>query len=169
MKQIIEIILLILLLTMVMTGCNGPSKYEYEYEHESYLLMNVYKTNNDYSQNVYVVLSPDKNYIISGGATFPFVTKLTNGYYAHQSCQKGLNIAYLSITELEWEQSINGENRMSYEEQANYIIDNDPYIEFYREKSEYYGQLMKDNSIDTAKINDMIKTGELEIFFDKLK
>ena len=154
MKTILKIATL-LLLTIAMTGC----PFHQEIDEGPYLPISVYKTNNDYSQNVYVVLSSDKNYIINGGATFPFIAKLTNGYYAHKSCETDLNIAYLSITELEWVQSINGENKMSYEEQANYIIDKDPFIEFYREKNEYYGQFIKDNSIDTAKINDIIKTG----------
>jgi len=165
MKTIVKIITL-LLLTIAMIGC--PI---YNCIVDDYTPIVVYRMNNDYSQNVRVNISQGK--VSSGVSWNSSMVTLIDGYYAERSMPPNMNVAYLSLTISEiMERRNNGEREFTREELEQFIIDRDPFIDYYSEKRDSYGQFVFKNhgiAIDTAKLNDIIRRGELETYFYKLK
>ena len=135
---------------------------------DDYTPVIVYRTNNDYSQNGRVTMSSGK--VSSAVGWSSSVTLLINGYYA-ETIIMDTNIAYLSLTMSEIEERRNnGEREFTYEELEQYIIDSDPFIDYYNEISDYYGQFdLKNGAIDATKLNDIIRNRELEKYFYKVK
>ncbi|MDR1730323.1 MAG: hypothetical protein LBR52_06645 [Prevotellaceae bacterium] len=164
MKQAMIKIQILLLLTIAMTGCEMFGHWPVDDDNAPVV---VYRTNNDYSQNVRVTISSGK---VSSDVWWHYNVTLINGYYA-EMINVSTNIAYLSfiISEIE-ERRNNGEREFTREELEQYIIDSDPFIDYYEEKSDYYGQFkLKNGIIDVAKLNNIIENGELEKYFYKVK
>lgn len=95
----------------------------------------VYKTSNDYYQNVPVLLSADKKKIISypaptdlrRGNVFTFPTPLDAGYLLDNR-GIGPNTAFLKFT---YEDYYNMDNIPTTDRLMNYIEDDNPFVEFY--------------------------------------
>jgi hypothetical protein len=95
----------------------------------------VYKTKENYDQNVPVLLSADKKRVVSFPAQsdirindkFPYPDKLENGYLLDN---RGINqnAAFLKFT---YEDYYNMDNIPTAERLINYILDDDPFIEMY--------------------------------------
>ncbi len=95
----------------------------------------VYKTRKDYSQNVPVTLSGDGSKVVSypaqsdirKGDTFTYPTKLADGYLLDN---RGIspNTAFLRFT---YEDYYNMDNVPTAERLMNYILDKDPFTEYY--------------------------------------
>ena len=120
----------------------------------------------DYSNNVPVELSDDKNKITSApGNITRMPVKLTESYYLDGSM--GVNTGYLSIT---IEEHNAFEIKPGIDSLYNLLIEKDPYLEYYyrhddgifRNEKGLYG-------IDTAMINNFIRLGKLEEYFKRLK
>ncbi|MFV0267307.1 MAG: hypothetical protein ACK5HT_09250 [Draconibacterium sp.] len=121
----------------------------------------------DYSNYAPVSLSDDKTKIHSAPGALPtqWPAKLANGYYLNGTL--GKNSGYLSMTIEDFNKN---DTKIVIDSLNKLVIERDPYLEFYRGKKDnfwveeggYYG-------IDTAAINDLIISGKLEKYFDKLK
>lgn len=130
-------------------------------------LIQIYKFKTiDYSNNVPVELSDDKNKITSApGNIFRMPVKLVNDYYLDGSM--GVNSGYLSII-IEEHNSL--EIKPGIDSLYNLLVEKDPYIEYYYRHDD--GTFRNENSIygiDTALINILIRSNKLEGYFKRLK
>ncbi|MCY1722823.1 hypothetical protein OU798_20920 [Prolixibacteraceae bacterium Z1-6] len=121
----------------------------------------------DYSNYVPVSLTDDKTKIHSAPGLWPtqWPVKLVNGYYLNGAL--GENSGYVSITIEDYNENY---TKIGIDSLNKLVIERDPYLEFYRgdlddfwvEEGGYYG-------IDTAAINNLIRNGNLEKYFNRLK
>lgn len=121
----------------------------------------------DYSNNVPVELSLDKNKITSNPSELNtrWPIKLVSGYYLNGSM--GVNSGYLSLTVEEYNSYdiIPGVDSL-----FKLLVEKDPYLEYYQRNDD--GTFSNENGafgIDTAMINDLIRIDKLENYFDRLK
>lgn len=126
-----------------------------------------FKSEKDYSNNVPVELSLDKNKITSNPSELNtrWPIKLVSGYYMNGSM--GVNSGYLSLTIEEYNSYdiIPGVDNL-----FSLLVEKDPYLEYYQRNDD--GTFSNENGafgIDTAMINDLIRTDKLENYFDRLK
>lgn len=134
---------------------------------DEYAQIQIYKFKTiDYSNNVPVGLSNDKNKITSALGNITRVpVKLSDNYYLNGSM--GVNTGYLSLT---IEEHNNLEIKPGIDSLYNLLIEKDPYLEYYYRHDD--GTFRNENGvygIDTAMINDLIRTDKLENYFDRLK
>ena len=128
----------------------------------------IYKMKKDYSNNVPVELSPDKTKITStpGDINTRWPILLIDSFFLGGSM--GPNTGYVSLTIKEYNKlKIKPGNDTLYK----LLIDKDPFIEFYQ-RNDDDGMFHHENGawgIDTAFINDLIKNGQLEEYFIRLK
>ena len=128
----------------------------------------IYKMRKDYSKNVPVELSPDKTKITSvpGDINTRWPILLIDSFYLGGSM--GPNTGYVSLTIEDYNKlKIKPSNDSLYK----LLIDKDPFIEFYQ-RNDDDGMFHNENGawgIDTAFINDLIKNGQLEEYFIRLK
>ncbi len=130
----------------------------------------VYKTKHDYSKLVSVELSKDKSKIVA----FPgpndlnekWPVKLINGYFLNGTF--GQNSGYLSLSIEEYNTHAVA---LSPDSLYKLLIDKDPFECFYERYDN--DNLFRDEyvpcGIDTTFINNLIKNGELDVYFNKLK
>ena len=126
----------------------------------------VYKTTNNYFNNVPIILSADKSKIVSyphptdikKGDKYATPTKLKNDYLLDNR-GIGLNVAFLKLT---YEEYAKLDETLSIDELKSLIIDDNPLIELYNcgLKSDF-GNLEK-------QLNETIKKGELDKY-ERLK
>ncbi len=126
-----------------------------------------FKTDSDYSNNTPVELSVDKSKITSNSSEINdrWPIKLDSGYYLNGSM--GVYSGYLSLSIEEYNSY---DIKPGVDSLYNLLIEKDPYLEYYqrnddgtfRNESGVYG-------IDTAMINDLIRTDKLENYFERLK
>ncbi|MGC9332460.1 MAG: hypothetical protein ACP5DZ_11400 [Bacteroidales bacterium] len=130
----------------------------------------IYKTKNDYSDNMFVPLSADKTRIKSCPdpqdpqdiyfyEKYPI--KLANNHLLF--CNYPIeNIGFLSITKTEYMENYD----VAPEPDSLYslLIDKEPFIEYYYVDGHFFN-----NGLDTAWINNIIINGELELYFERLK
>jgi len=132
------------------------------------MILYLYKFKVDYSQNVPVELSTEKSRITSApGFIDELPLKLIDDYYLGGTF--GLYTGYLSITIEEYN---NNEVPLSIDSISKLLIENDPFIEFYQFEDKNY--IFKDENnleygIDTSFLNTLIKEGNLEKYFTRLK
>jgi len=126
-----------------------------------------FKVGQDYSNNVPVELSVDKTKITSNSSELNerWPVKLISGYYMNGSM--GVNSGYLSLTVEEYNSYdiIPGVDSL-----FKLLVEKDPYLEYYQRNDD--GTFRNENGvygIDTAFINDLIRKGKLEKYFDRLK
>lgn len=154
-----KIFSLIIILTSAYSCDKGMVKDEY---------ISVYKMKTDYSDNVPVELSVDKTRITSAPGTINtrWPGELAQGYFLNGTM--GINTAYTSITIEEYN---NMDPKPGIDSLYPLIIEKDPYTDFYlrndydntfNNEAGYYG-------FDTASINHLIRTDQLELYFTKLK
>ncbi len=129
----------------------------------------IYKFMNekDYSNNVPVELSTDKTKITSspGGLNYRWPVILDSGYYLNGSM--GVNSGYLSLTIEEYNSY---DIKPGVDSLYILIVERDPYLEYYERDDD--GTFMNGSGasgIDTAFINDLIRTDKLEKYFERLK
>jgi hypothetical protein len=136
---------------------------------DGYITLLVYKTKADYSDKVTVKLSPDKDKVVG----FPgpwnhderWPMKLANGYLLH-GVFGGL---YTGITSLTWEEySKYPTASLTPDSLYKLLIDKDPFLEYYSFE-DHTGIFINEAGIDTARLNNIIITGELEKYFTRLK
>ncbi|MEA1875149.1 MAG: hypothetical protein U9N51_12105 [Bacteroidota bacterium] len=130
----------------------------------------IYKTKNDYSENVPVELSKDNTRITSfsgpRGFSDRYPLKLTNNYLLGGTF--GINTGFLSITKTEYKE--NYDVAPGPDSLYALLIDKDPFKEFYYHNRGYDVFCNEDiDGLDTARINDIIMNGELELYFERLK
>lgn len=128
----------------------------------------VYKTKNNYSNNVPVELSEDKTKITSapGFINTRWPVLLFDEYCLNGSM--GSNTGYLSITITEFN---NNYTNIGVDSLYKLLIDVDPFVSFYY-RDDDNGAFHDDNGafgIDTVFINELIRNNELEKYFEKLK
>ena len=128
----------------------------------------VYKTKKDYSKNISANLSDDGTRITGHPTSQGHPPlKLANGYWLNGML--GSEAAILDIT---YEEYHNADPPIGVDSLNKLIIDKDPFISFYL-RDDYNQKFWIDgedaNGVDTAKINDLIREGKLEKYFEKLK
>ena len=153
--------------TQIFLLCIITLSYSCKKNKDEDTLIQIYKFETiDYSNNVPVELSDDKNKITSApGNIFRMPLKLANDYYLEGSM--GVNSGYLSIT-IEEHNSL--EIKPGIDSLYNLLVEKDPYIEYYYRHDD--GTFRNENSIygiDTALINSLIRSNKLEIYFKRLK
>ncbi len=131
-----------------------------------------FKTGSDYSNNVPVELSKDKKRITSspGAKLKRWPIKLANNYYLNGSM--GVNSGYISLTIDEFNESYEKYGfGTSLDTEYKLLVEKDPYIEFFTTKNRIFYDENESGAygIDTAMINNLIRTDKLDNFFDKLK
>jgi hypothetical protein len=127
----------------------------------------VYKTKMDYYENVPVMLSADKKKIVSypaqsdlkRGGEFTYPTKLKNGYLLDNR-GIGLNTVFLRFSYADY---FNMDNIPTADRLLNYILDDDPFVEFYE-----VGQRGDYTDIE-AQINEIISKNQLKKFQNQIK
>jgi hypothetical protein len=134
-------------------------------------LLIVYKTNDDYSSNIYVTLNTSKTKVTS----FPGVDdvdakgiplKLTNGYYlgTGRNGENGIRSAVTSQTINTYTSYIGADSLFKL------VIDSDPFLEYYQTTNTSVIDHFSNNyGIDTLKLNEAIKQNQLDEYFKRLK
>lgn len=126
-----------------------------------------FKTSKDYSTNVPVELSDDKNIITSApGNIFRMPVKLVDDYYLNGAM--GLNTGYLSLT---IEEHNAYDVKPGVDSLYNLLVEKDPYLEYYY-RNDDDGTFRSENGaygLDTAFINEIIISNQLEDYFIRLK
>jgi hypothetical protein len=110
----------------------------------------VYKTRNDYSNNISVQLAGDKKTITAYPGTFDAPSQkpvaLANGYYL----QKMVGNAFTSVT---FDQYLDTNNHYTVADLASHVIDTDPFTEVYncciltRPDTGYLDNLIRSNQL----------------------
>jgi hypothetical protein len=129
----------------------------------------IYKTKGDYFNFVSCYLKKDNIHFAAiydpGGKINR--TRLAQNYVLDQI---GFNLndcneAFLNLTQDEYNAKYNYDTVLKYKDKPDsiekYVVYKDPFIELY--------QLKDNTTIDTAHLNDIIRKGELEKYFTKLK
>jgi hypothetical protein len=142
--------------------------------------VSLYKTKGDYFDKVTVGIKKDENrifrtsdayekVIITETDTIPkFRAKLVNNYVLDGEGDH-LYDAFLSLTFkklIVWEDQY-GRTSFIADTAWKYVIDKDPYLEFYRAKDNKMFQI--DGLLDTAGLNQIIMEDGIDEFFTKLK
>jgi hypothetical protein len=143
----------------------------------------IYKTNGDYFNLVDVGMKGDKfirtesfwnnRYdtfdkmeVVDNDTIYKYRWRLINGYVLDKEADYHQDV-FLSLTFKEYlAKEIGMGKSLSHDTLKKYIIDKDPFTEFYSSKSEPYYSYY---SIDTAEFNSIIRNGELEKYFERLK
>ena len=141
-----------------------------EFGAENDISLWIFRTKSDYSDKVSVELSPDKTRITSfyGPQSSSYTPiRLINGYLIG-GVIGGINAGFLSITMEEYHTKY--EVAPDPDTLYKLLIDKDPFTDFYtynytKRKNIFY----TDNGLDTAQLNKLIRDGELEKYFAKLK
>lgn len=128
----------------------------------------VYKTNQDYSRNIYVRVNPERTKItVLPGAidTIRLPQKLVQGYYlgTARNGENGVESVVTSLTIDTYKPDITADSLIKL------IIDFDPFIEYYECRDSKIDLFHNDNGIDTVKINEVIINNELDKYFNRLK
>lgn len=130
----------------------------------------IYKTNSDYSDKVSVEMSNDKSKIVAApgphdvDTTSNWPQELTNGYLLN-GIFGGSNTAFLSVDKkdyYDWTLYPGSDSLF------NLVLDDDPFIEFYYYRDEH-NEFSNNNGLDTAKMNQLIKDGQLKKYFERIK
>jgi len=130
----------------------------------------IYKTNSDYSNKVSVELASDKSKIIAApgphdvDTTSNWPQKLVNGYLLN-GIFGGSNTGFLSLDKkdyYDWPLYPGSDSLFKL------IIDKNPFVElyFYRDENNDFSN---NNGLDTAKMNLLIKDGQIEKYFKRIK
>lgn len=162
------------LFTLIMVGC-GKTEADYPG-------ISIYKTNGDYFDLVDVGVK-NGNIIweigLFGGQSLEFTDtdtvyksriRLANGYILDTEASSKYD-AYLSLSFKEYylkELKTEG-HTLSKDTLRKYILDTNPYKEYYQE-TKYPQKYLPPNILnDTAEINTIIRNGELEKYFERIK
>lgn len=130
----------------------------------------LYKLRGNYIENVCVMMDKEKTRIkgypstdSNAGDTSCHPLPLINGYYLDQGCNYGVNSAYLTITR---EEFINWIYEVPADSYKNYILDKDPYLEYYISNFKFPSDTC---DLDTLCLNNLIRNNTFEIYFDRIK
>jgi len=143
----IKIILPILTLIIIVSACDwiykpGPC--------DASGPIIVYKTKQDYSNNITIQLSRDKKEVVCYPGPRDAVNQrplqLTKGYLLKRMCGD-------AVTSVTYEDYINSTHSYTPAEWLSLVIDTDPYLEKY--------ECCKCTNQDTAVINDLIRKNQL--------
>lgn len=160
--------LVTLFFLIIGTGCEKAGKEVLEPG------LSIYKTQNDYFNNVHTNLMDGEVYYKqslrgkvvvedNGDVHYKFRVNLIDGYILAD--EHSSTAAFLNYTNKEYyEMEIQG-FLPSLDEIENSIIDSDPFLEFYYDPT--YPRVFEMS--DTARINEIIKNGEIEKYFERLK
>ncbi len=136
--------------------------------------LSVYKTRNDYFNSVHSQLKDGKVVYVpdilqkveidnSGKVKYKFRFKLVNGYIL--GCEEYVTTAYLNYSFEEYYNIRKLGILPSLNDIQSAIIDDDPFVEFYYDDDRPRIFELK----DTMLINEIIKNGEIEKYFKRLK
>jgi len=131
----------------------------------------IYKTKGDYSNLVCCILKNDNIHIaaiIGVGGNLKRL-KLSQNYVFYQEglILKNNNVAFLSLTQDVYNAKYNTDTVRKYHInwmdsiEKHYILDKDPFIELYG--------LQNNINVDTSNFNEIIRKGELDKYFKKIK
>lgn len=163
LKKIQILIILIFLSCFINFSCiiNDPIPFE---SHS----FSIYKTNNDYFNNVFALVIDDKVSYVPD--LYGLVKKdtsvsdtnrirLTNGYVL--DFRASTHEVILSYTFKEYYSLLTSNQKPTINEIGNKIIDNNPFVEFYG----FANDPIIYTKNDTAILNDIIRKNELEKYF----
>jgi hypothetical protein len=133
----------------------------------------VYKTQQDYTKNIYVGLNSEKTEVVSlpGLSDIDTVPEklpqsLVKDYYlgTNRNGEIGINSAVTSLTVETYKVLISPDSMLSL------VIDFDPFVEYYECWDNSTIQMLRGaNGIDTAKLNTIIYADDLDKYFERLK
>lgn len=145
--------------------------------------VSIYKTKGDYFNLVDIGMKGDEIYrtcsfwnprynsltkmiIRDNDTIYSFRCKLVNGYVLDAEADENTDV-FISMTNkdhLVW-QIANEIGAIPHDTLRKYILDKAPYIEFYRNRTDVKRLYME----DSLEINEIIKNGEIDKYFEKLK
>ena len=181
MKTKIIIVSIFLLVCLIVAGCNIIGDSENDYAGIA-----IYKTNGDYFNLVDVGMKGDKfirtesfwnsRYntfdkmkVVENDTIYVNRYKLAGGYILDLEAVECYDV-FLSLTFKEYLlKEIGMGQNLSHDTLREYILDANPYIEFYSDTSNPKIFLPPDIINDTAKINSIIRNGELGKYFERLR
>lgn len=137
--------------------------------------ISIYKTNGDYYELVTIGMKGNKifrtSHLINDQYRFNYTNndtvykrraRLINGYVLDTESSEEYDV-FLSLTFKEYMRKETKYGYLPDDSVYKYIIDKDPYTEYYREK---ISEMSEGFSIsDTAAINELIRKGELQKYF----
>jgi hypothetical protein len=144
--------------------------------------ISIYKTNGDYFDHTDIGMKGDRifrtsiyiqdgnKFIISETDTiYKYRFKLVNGYVLDFAADSRYDV-FLDLTfkqQMALEKNYSG--GIPTDILKSHILDKDPYSVYYRDTSEprLFGQTIE--SVDTSELNQIIRDGKLDQFFEKLK
>jgi hypothetical protein len=164
---IFKISVILLLFALMGAGCKPEALYPG---------ISIYKTNGDYYDLVTIGMKGDKifrtSHLINDDYRFDYTnndtvynrrTRLINGYVLDRESSSEYDV-FLSLTFKEYMSKETKNGYLPHDTLYKYIIDKNPYTEYYRES------ISESFSIsDTAAINELIRKGELEKYFKREK
>lgn len=142
--------------------------------------VSIYKTKGDYFDLVTIGMKDNEIFRTSSftieGSKFTFSDndtiykyriKLRNGYVLSGESDSRYDV----FLKLSFKDQMKLEKRIGptipFDTLKKYILDSEPYTEFYRDNSRKFSDRFE--CVDTAEINNIIKEGEIEKYFTKLK
>jgi hypothetical protein len=164
-----------IILLIVTISCD-PLEYELQYPGVS-----IYKTNADYFNNVDIGMHGDEIYrtesfwnaryntlsklrIENNDTVYKGRYKLSGGYILDSEAILSGDV-FLDLTHKQHLiRELNGEI-ITHDTIRRHILDADPYIEFYRNRTD----VKRFYIVDTLEINEIIKNGEIDKYFERLK
>lgn len=134
-------------------------------------LLVVYKTRNDYSNNIYIRVNDERTKVtifpaLSDVDTVKIPIKLVSGYYigSGRNGENGIESSVTSLTVDTYKSYISPDSLLKL------VIDFEPFYEYYECTENKTIDLFKNqNGIDTAKLNIIIYKNELDKYFERLK
>jgi len=172
-NTILKLLALFLLLCLVTAGCDNDTP-----PLDPSIHINIYKTKNDYFNNVHINLKDGKVYYKpslhgkvdldeNGEPHYRFRVKLHKGYILgiEESCTHAAFLSYTIEEYYNMENDPESPTIPSIVELTEHIIDQDPFTEFYTDP---YSPAIFQRS-DSTLINQIIDENELEKYFKRLK
>lgn len=170
-----RVLLLILLLFIVLTNCNKTDDNYWDGE----LHMIVYKTRADYFKYVNVwgdnISAPstltlkdtDRIAVVENDTIYKLRWRLQDNYVMGLVIHQSDGFTDMTFAEIvSYNEKNPNENGYPLHDIFKRVIDKDPFLEFYKDENHIF---FKGDSADIIKVNQLIRDGELEKYFKKIK
>ncbi len=163
---IFKITAFVLLFSLMGAGCEPAADYPgisiYKTKGDYYDLVTVGMKGNRIFRSGYASTASKFNYI-NGDTIYKNRARLINGYVLDTESSNEYDV-FLSLTFKEYMRKADKYGDFPNDSVYKYILDKKPFIEYYREK-----ESLSFSIADTAAINELIRKGELQKYFNSEK
>lgn len=175
-KRAVFLSILLILFILIWTGCEPFFKPVLPPG------ISIYKTRGDYFDHADIGMKKNEIFRTSiySGDMYKFITSNTDTVYKYRiRLDKGYILdfeadsRYDVFLDLTFKQHMALEKifpgGIGHEILKSHIIDNDPYVEYFRDTSEPRKFEMTVETVDTSELNTIIREGKLAQYFERLK